>query len=64
MLHTSIQWGGDTWELAIDYNSDATITSTRFERHGTFCGELLHDFVGRNYVPAAVLTLLLEELNR
>jgi len=64
MMHASIRWGGDTWEIAIDYNNDAIITSRRFKRHGTFCGELLHDFVGRNFVPEAVLTLLEQELNR
>ena len=58
MLHASFKWGGETWELAIDYNNDATITSRRFERHGTFCGEMLHDFVGRNHVPEQVLGLL------
>ena len=62
MLYASIQWGGDTWEIAIDYNNDATITSTRFERHGTFCGALLHAFVGRNHVPEQFLGLLEEAL--
>ena len=57
MIHASIQWGGDTWEVAIALDNSATITSSRFQRQGTFCGELLHDFTGRNFVPEQVLGL-------
>ena len=58
MIHASIQWGGDTWEVAIALDNSATITSSRFQRQGTFCGDLLHDFTGRNFVPEQVLGLL------
>jgi len=64
MMYATIEHEGRSWELVIGLDDSATITVGRVERYGTFCGELLHDFVGRNYVPEAVLTLLLEELNR
>lgn len=58
MIQATCQWGGDTWKVAIALDNSATITSRRFKRHGTYCGELLHDFTGRNHVPEQVLDLL------
>lgn len=63
MLYGSIEYNGQTWEVAIDYGNNATITRGRSSWEGTFCGELLHDFVGRNHVPEQVLVLLVEALS-
>ncbi len=58
MLHTKAQWGGETYNLTIDLDGTATITNLRVRRQGTYCGEMLHDFVGRNFIPEQVLRLL------
>ena len=64
MLTASINLGGDTWEVEVYYNGDATITFRGgVGCHGTYCGEMLHDFIGPNHVPEQVLSLLEEELS-
>ncbi len=63
MIHATCQWGGDAWIVVIAPDNSATITSRRGTRwHGTYCGELLHDFTGRNHVPEQVLGLLEQAL--
>jgi len=58
----TITWGGESYTLTLDLAGNATIESKRIRRHGTFCGELLHDFLGRNFVDPRILTALEAEL--